>query len=199
MPQQQMPMMPIMGGMSGIGAMGAMGAGMKPAQQSVNYPTLYVGELEEQINEEILYSYFSQYGPIIMVRVMRDATQKFSRGFGYVSFVNQHEAEKARLASNHAVIIQNQIRVVWKKNFNEIPKEANIFIKQLDPSVDIVKLDAAFSKFGLIFSSKIAQNEAGKKLGYGYVQFETKEAADKAVEAAKEIYIDGKQVVIEKF
>jgi len=33
---------------------------------------LYIGDLEEQITEEMLYSIFIKFGPIFSLRVMKD-------------------------------------------------------------------------------------------------------------------------------
>jgi len=37
-----------------------------------NFPTLYVGDLDEAVTEEMLYNFFIKYGPIYSVRIMRD-------------------------------------------------------------------------------------------------------------------------------
>lgn len=66
-----------------------------------NFPTLYVGDLDEAINEEMLYNFFIQKGPIFSVRIMRDLQNKKSRGFAYLSFYNLQDAEKAKNECNH--------------------------------------------------------------------------------------------------
>lgn len=47
--------------------------------------------------------------------------------------------------------------------------DANIFVKNLDPTVTVKTLDSFFSQYGAIFTSKIATKENGESLGYGYV------------------------------
>ena len=54
--------------------------------QSQNQVTLYIGDLEEQITEELLYPYFSKFGPIYSLKVMRDRYLRKSRGFGFLSY-----------------------------------------------------------------------------------------------------------------
>lgn len=61
---------------------------MQPAASTRNYSTLYIGDLEEQITEEMLYSVFIKFGPIFSLRVMKDFHTKKSRGFGFVSYYN---------------------------------------------------------------------------------------------------------------
>lgn len=37
-----------------------------------SHPTLYIGDLDEAVTEEMLYNFFIKYGPIFSVRIMRD-------------------------------------------------------------------------------------------------------------------------------
>lgn len=53
-----------------------------------------------------------------------------------------------------------------------------MYIKNIDPKITIKDLDSYFSKYGVIFSSKISLDDNGNSLGYGYVQFEKKEHAE---------------------
>jgi len=150
-----------------------------------NYPTLYIGDLEEQITEEMLYNFFSKYGIIFSVKVMRNIHNKRSRGFAFLSFYQTKDAENARLNANHERILSNPIRVTWKKAIREVTSEANIFIKNLDNSLTVKDIDGFFGKFGPIFSSKIAIDESSSSFGYGYVQFEDKESAEKCIAEAE--------------
>lgn len=68
-----------------------------PSQTARNYSTLYIGDLEEQITEEMLYSVFIKFGPIFSLRVMKDFQTKKSRGFGFVSYYNLQDAKTAKL------------------------------------------------------------------------------------------------------
>ena len=54
-------------------------------------------------------------------------------------------------------------------------KEANLFVKNLDPAVTNKEFDEYFKTFGKIITSQIRTDENGESLKYGYVQFETVE------------------------
>lgn len=68
-------------------------------QQNLEYsphenPNVYIKNLDYNIEEEDLRKLFDRFGPIINVRVMRDAVGN-SRGFGFVSFRSHKDAQRA--------------------------------------------------------------------------------------------------------
>jgi hypothetical protein len=82
------------GGMPGMGmGMGGMGMGMgglgeTPGMGGNSQNTLYVGNLDEIVNEEILFNFFINYGRIQSIKVMRRPDNFESRGFGFITFMN---------------------------------------------------------------------------------------------------------------
>ncbi|WOG83062.1 hypothetical protein DCAR_0102236 [Daucus carota subsp. sativus] len=58
----------------------------------------------------------------------------------------------------------------------------NIFIKKLDKSIDHKALQDTFSSFGTILSCKIATDNSGQYKGYRFVQYDSEEAANTAIE-----------------
>jgi polyadenylate-binding protein len=61
-------------------------------------------------------------------------------------------------------------------------------------SCDDEKLDGMFSKVGKILSAKVARNNDGSSRGYGFIQFESKENADAAIDAFHDTIVDGKKM-----
>lgn len=110
------------------------------------------------------------------MKIARDVAKK-SRGFAFVTYYQKADAEKARTATNHEIILQNRIRVTFKKNIKELASEANIFVKNVPNSVEAPEFETFFRQFGDVFSTKLNQfdkSEGGT--GYGYVQFENKDS-----------------------
>lgn len=54
--------------------------------------------------------------------------------------------------------------------------------QNLAESVDSAGLEEIFKKYGNILSSKVVMADDGKSKGYGFVQFESEESANAAIE-----------------
>jgi len=77
--------------------------------------------------------------------------------------------------------------------------KGNIFIKNLDKSIDNKMLYDTFCTFGNILSCKIAYDEEGRSKGYGFVHYETEEAAETAIEKVDGKMLKDKIVYVGKF
>jgi polyadenylate-binding protein len=76
----------------------------------------------------------------------------------------------------------------------------NIFVKNLHESIDNKQLYDTFSLFGNILSCKVVvDRETGHSKGYGYVHYETAEAANAAIEKLDGMLIDGQEVQVGHF
>ena len=154
-----------------------------PQPKSFENSTLYVGDLQDQIEEELLFNFFSRFGVVFKVSVAKNRNRK-SKGFGFVTYKHKDEAERAQKEANHQNILDRPIRVLWKKNMWEVSKDANVFLKNIDPSATSQDLEEVFKEFGNVFSCKIARSSDGTSLGYGYVQFESKAHAENCINKA---------------
>lgn len=75
----------------------------------------------------------------------------------------------------------------------------NVFVKNLDKSIDSKTLYDTFSMFGDILSCRVAMDSHGASLGYGFVHYRTQESAKKAIEKVNNMTIADKQVYVAPF
>lgn len=69
----------------------------------------------------------------------------------------------------------------------------------MDKGIDHKALHDTFSAFGNILSCKVATDSSGQSKGYGFVQFDSDEAAQKAIEKLNGMLLNDKQVFVGPF
>ncbi|KAA3479638.1 polyadenylate-binding protein 2-like [Gossypium australe] len=90
---------------------------------------------------------------------------------------------------NFTPLNNKPIRIMYSQRDPSLRKSgaANIFIKNLDKSIDHKALHDTFSAFGNILSCKIYTDGFGQSKGYGFVQFDSEESAQNAID--KHVYV----------
>lgn len=175
---------------------------MIPAQPApFQSASLYVGDLHPDITEGFLFEMFSRVGPVASIRVCRDTVTRRSLGYAYVNFHNVQDAERALDTMNFTDIKNRPCRIMWSQRDPSIRKSGvgNVFVKNLAPSVDNKGLFDFFSVFGNILSCKVATDEAGNSKGYGYVHYETAEAAQEAIQKINGHVLEDQEVYVGTF
>ncbi|KAB1268197.1 Polyadenylate-binding protein 4 [Camelus dromedarius] len=121
-------------------------------------------------------------------------TQHYYRQFSVL------RSERALDTMNFDVIKGKPIRIMWSQRDPSLRKSGvgNVFIKNLDKSIDNKALYDTFSAFGNILSCKVVCDENGSK-GYAFVHFETQEAADKAIEKMNGMLLNDRKVFVGRF
>lgn len=110
-------------------------------------------------------------------------------------------AERALDTMNFDHINNRPIRIMWSQRDPSLRKSGvgNVFIKCLHKTIDNKAMYDTFSAFGNILSCKVATDEHGESKGYGFVHFETEEAANLAIEKVNGMLLNDIQVYVGKF
>lgn len=195
-----------MNGMPGamnLGIGGALGGFQLPNTQAPrpkrDYPpqySLYVGNLSDKTYDLDLYKFFTSHGfTVSSAKVMYDKDTEKMRGFAYLNFYSQDEALKCLSEMNNAIIDGKQI-VLSKKKDSDFDSKANLVVKNLAKDITQKDLSELFDKFGVIKSCKLETFKNGESRGFGYVQFDTPETAQKAIEGLDNTDQKGKKIIV---
>ncbi|GKD99662.1 polyadenylate-binding protein 7, partial [Tanacetum coccineum] len=153
-----------------------------PSSSSLVVPaSLYVGDLHHEITDARLHDAFAEYKSLSSVRVCRDSATGRSLCYGYVNFMSPQDgssvltgATRATEDKNNTMLCGKMIRVSKANRDPDVRKSGigNVFINNLNESMDNIQLKELFQNFGNILSCKVSTFEDGKSKGYGFVQFD---------------------------
>lgn len=95
----------------------AIAGGSTPEEPSYN---IFVGDLSSEVNDEALKKAFTKFGSLKQAHVMWDMQTSRSRGYGFVTFGKQEDAENALQSMNGEWLGGRAIRCNWASHKSHI-------------------------------------------------------------------------------
>lgn len=148
--------------------------------------TLYVGNLDNNITEDLIVAVFGQVGGVKGCKIIREPGND---PYCFVEFQQHSEAQAALTTMNKRNLVGREIKVNWASSpAGGMPKQDtsqhhHIFVGDLSPEIDTDQLRNAFSAFGEISDCRVVRDPAtNKSKGYGFCSFVKQEEAAAAIE-----------------
>lgn len=158
--------------------------------------TVYVGNLDSKMNEDLVWELFLQCGPIVNVHIPRDKVTNEHQSYGFVEFKSEEDADYAIKILHMVKCFGKPIKVnkaTQDKRTQEVG--ANIFVGNIHEDVDEKMLRDVFSSFGIVLSTKIMRDpETSVSKRYGFVSYDNFDSSDAAINSMNGQYLCGKPI-----
>ncbi|KAJ2379514.1 Spliceosome-associated protein 49, partial [Coemansia sp. RSA 2607] len=162
--------------------------------------SVYIGNLDERVTDELIWELMVQAGPVVNVHLPKDRVTQRPLGYAFCEFQTASDAQYAVKIMNLIKLYNKPLRVNPSSMDRRQQQDvgAKLFIGNLDVDmVDEKLLHDTFGAFGqLAQAPRIARDQGGASRGFAFVGYATFEAADRAIEAMDGQYLGGKCVSV---
>ena len=170
----------------------------KPQEIGSNedFTNVYINNIEGSVDEVILRDICETFGGrVVSLVIIRE--NGVSLGYGFCNFATHEEAVRAIENMNNLFIVNKKIAVSRATTKAERAKflrsvhcpldapekNPNVYVKNLDYSIEEETLRKYFRPFGPIINVRIMRDDIGNSKGFGFVSFSDYMDARKAVSA----------------
>ncbi|ENN74149.1 hypothetical protein YQE_09122, partial [Dendroctonus ponderosae] len=151
--------------------------------QEESKTNLIVNYLPQTMTQEEIRSLFSSIGEVESCKLIRDKVTGQSLGYGFVNYHRPEDAEKAINTLNGLRLQNKTIKVSYARPSSEAIKGANLYVSGLPKNMTQQDLEALFSPFGRIITSRIlCDNITGLSKGVGFIRFDQRMEAERAIQ-----------------
>lgn len=169
--------------------------------EAVQDRKLFIGGLAPQTDEDKLREFYSKWGDIVDLVVMKDGTTGRSRGFGFVTYSEASMAEQAVSDGPHEIDGKS---IDTKRAISKDAMEDNsgptqkVFVGGLKREITSEQVNEYFQKFGPVKEALVmTEKETGESRGFAFVTFEDTESVERVMEA-KPHDLCGSQIDVQK-
>lgn len=143
---------------------------------------LIVNYLPQFLTDCEFKNMFLTIGPLQSHKIVRDKATGISYGFGFIEFKSERDAARAVKVYDYLPMYGKRIRVQHANKGDDLSKGHNIYVKNIPSNYTETELDKLFEPYGKIVTSKVLVDlQTMQSKNVGFVLYETKEEADKAI------------------
>jgi len=147
---------------------------------------MFIGGLSWQTTPENVREYFSEFGDVAEVMVMKDPATRRSRGFGFITFTTSDSVDKVLAIASHTIdgkVVEPKVAVPRKSNPKLVMRTKKIFVGGLSATTSLEDIKAYFEQFSRVKESMLAYDKVtNRHRGFGFVTFDNEEVVDKICE-----------------
>ncbi|KAF2548117.1 hypothetical protein F2Q70_00023179, partial [Brassica cretica] len=168
---------------------------LKKHKVAVKKKTILVGRVPTHAGIADIIDFFKDVGQVVRVQRIVKPCLKANTRIALVKFASSNEAEKVRERESRPVYCKDHI--VWNKDYllgkeDETPPnfvENVLFVSNLSPQTKIFHTIDYFSYVGEVVTVRLIVNPEGRHVGYGFVEFDSADAAHNALELMNGEYL----------
>ncbi|XP_072290729.1 RNA-binding protein 28 [Eucyclogobius newberryi] len=179
-------------------------------------PTIFVRSLPATATNERLSEIFSEIGPTKQCFVVKEKGTDKCRGFGYVTYSLEEDAEQAlrevkdydgqklflstakkKIRDNKKPAPEKETKEKRDKGVKKNTLKARLIIRNLSFKCSEDDLRETFAEFGTVLDARIPLKPDGKMRGFAFVTFKNVSGASKALAAMNMKEIKGRPVAVD--
>ncbi|XP_048268570.1 RNA-binding protein Musashi homolog Rbp6 isoform X3 [Bombus terrestris] len=157
-----------------------------PAEVPNDPGKMFIGGLSWQTSPESLREYFTKYGDITEVMIMKDPTTRRSRGFGFITFADPASVDKVLAQGNHELDgkkIDPKVAFPRRTHPKMVTRTKKIFVGGLSAPTTLEDVKNYFEQFGPIEDAMLMfDKQTNRHRGFGFVTFQSEDVVDKVCE-----------------
>ncbi|KAG1651800.1 Poly(U)-binding-splicing factor PUF60 [Nymphon striatum] len=154
---------------------------------------IYVGSISFELKEDTIRQAFLPFGPIKSINMSWDPITQKHKGFAFVEYEMPEAAQLALEQMNSVMIGGRNIKVGRPSNMpqaqpiiEQIMEEAKdynrIYVASVHHDLTEKEIQSVFEAFGRIVTCRLsASTIPGKHKGYGFIEYDTTQAANDAI------------------
>jgi len=145
---------------------------------------MFVGQVPRSMEEDELQEFFSEFGPVHQLNILRDKTSGISRGCCFVTYFSRRDALEAQNRLHNVKTLPGMHHPIQMKPADtENRNERKLFIGMVCKKNDEEDIRQMFDKFGPVEEVTVLRDDQGVSRGCAFVTFASRQIAMVAIKA----------------